>query len=64
MDLGALLDNSSWYDKCHFSYNCVKNRKIALPKTKTIEIIFGLTIQYLTMHVSILDHFNNLTFHC
>ena len=57
MDLGALLDNCSWYDNGNFLQTCIKN---TLLQTKSIEIL-TLT-QYLTMRVSILDHFQHLNF--
>ncbi len=57
-DLGAMLDSCSWDDIGNFLQTCIKN---SLLQTKSIKKKLTLT-QYLTMHVSILDHIRHLNF--
>ncbi len=54
---GVLLDNYSWYDKCHFSAELYHN---SLLQTKTIKNLWLTLTQYLTMHTLALDHFQQL----
>ncbi len=57
LDLGALLDSCSWYDIGNFLQTCIKTHCCRLNQLKNLQLTL---IQYVTMHVAILDHIRHL----
>ncbi len=59
MDLGTLLDSCGWHGICNFLQTGIKTHCWRLNQLKSGS---QSTSQYLTIHVSILDHFQQLNF--